>query len=226
MQTKRSLAARLGRLAPPLAVALYRDLRRRAKPARVDAADMPAEATEAIRQRIVGGVYLEFGAGHSTVVLAPSAALTVSVDNDRRYLRAVAAALGGRAAFRPVLCSFGLTAAWGRPAMRRPTARRRARWARYWTAPLEALDGRRPDAVLVDGRFRVACVLEALLRTDTSTTFFLDDFGARQKDYAAIMPFIAEPVLIADRMLRFRKADPFDAAAARAALALAATDWR
>ena len=43
------------------------------------------------------------------------------------------------------------------------------------------------DAVLVDGRFRVACALKALQYTDSGSVVFIHDYFQREAMYGAVM---------------------------------------
>ena len=115
----------------------------------------------------VAGSYLEFGSGGSTVLAAKVGVPFVSVESDRYFLRAVRRKLTDTGRLDPdsqtlLHVDIGLTEAWGAPLMHTPTPERVARWRRYPRAPwiaLARLPG--PHLVLIDGRFRVACALEA-----------------------------------------------------------------
>jgi hypothetical protein len=76
-----------------------------------------------------------------------------------------------------------LTGHWGRPiGLRSPSASRLEKFRRYSDPPPECLEGgRTPDFVLVDGRFRVACVLKAIrmLQHERGWTIAMDDYGDR-----------------------------------------------
>ena len=66
---------------------------------------------------------------------------------------------------------------------------------RYVMAPFEHLQSRFPDLVLVDGRYRVACVLQTAReahRAKVSATLLLDDYEGRP--YAdALEPLLGAP---------------------------------
>lgn len=183
------------------------------------------------RQALAGAsVYLEYGSGGSTVEAARAGVRIVSVDNDRAFMAAVAKKVaevpGADARFQPIHIDIGWTEKWGRPLDELRTRRNLERWRRYTQAPWECLEaqGLTPDFVVVDGRFRVACVLETLLRLPdgSNCAVMLDDFAGRQKAYAAVLQFAdAEPV---GRALVLRRKAGFDRAACAQALRAAQAD--
>ncbi|MEQ1868516.1 MAG: hypothetical protein ABL961_00640 [Vicinamibacterales bacterium] len=160
--------------------------------------------------------YLEYGSGGSTIRAWQSARTVVSVDNDRGYVRAVSRALT-RSARRPQLSQLihvhtGITWQYGIPVFKAPTPRRLQRWQRYATAPWEFLRAHAivPDTILVDGRFRVACILESLLNLDdgSACVILVDDYLDRP-EYSVVEAF-ADRVATAGRMVTLRKKPDFD----------------
>ena len=162
-------------------------------------------------------VYLEYGSGGSTVEAVRSAAHVVTVESDRHYLsaveRRVASFGGGSASFHPIHGDIGLTTAWGYPLFNRKSPARLERWRRYTSAPWDLLDnlGLVPDFILVDGRFRPACVLQSFLRLppDSDCLFMVDDFKRRSSRYGAFLKYATE-VEYADEALFFRRSPKFD----------------
>jgi len=176
--------------------------------------------------------YLEYGSGVSTLVAWQVAQSVVTVDNDRRYLRAVAKALASASAsperFNLIHVDTGITKQWGFPLFRAPTPRRLQRWRRYAAAPWAFLDAHaiQPDTILVDGRFRVACVLESLLhlRDGSPCTILVDDYADRP-EYAVVEAF-ATRVSIHGLMATLRMRPDFDRAACLRVLPQYHRDWR
>jgi len=133
--------------------------------------------------------YVEFGSGGSTVYVDRAGIPAISVENDPYYARAVAARLnGGRVTQRVV--RMGITQAWGVPLFPK------AKWARaYVSAPWDLVPF--PDLVLVDGRYRVACALEAARRArdaGVAATLMFDDYAARPH-YHAVERHLGQPEL-------------------------------
>lgn len=131
--------------------------------------------------------YLEFGSGGSTLLADRLGVRTVTIESDRFYGRTVASVLtGNTVSIVPV--DIGITAEWGWPLFKRPTAARLARWRRY---VMSAFDLISPDLVLVDGRFRTACALEAARRTD-GAVLIVDDYAERPS-YCRIEQYLGAP---------------------------------
>jgi hypothetical protein len=117
---------------------------------------------------------------------------------------------------------IGLTRDWGFPVFDRPTAHRIERWKRLPLAPWPHL-AELPDVILIDGRMRVACCPESLLRVGRETTILVDDYAGRS--YSAIERF-AELINLHGRMAEFRKRSDFDELSCRVELQKAYSDLR
>jgi hypothetical protein len=176
--------------------------------------------------------YLEYGAGGSTIIATRRAKCVVTVETDQRFLEAVSkrvASVGGQAEYYPVPVDIGLTGKWGRPVIPFKSPGRLASWRQYSAAPWKLLAdlGRVPDMVFIDGRFRVASVLQSFisLPDQTNCRFLLDDFLGRGETYGAVLEF-AEDVVLYDRTLAFRRSSQFDRERCRSVLARYQTDPR
>src|SRR5260370_33201626 len=130
--------------------------------------------------------YLEYGSGASTILANRLVNTLVSVDTDAKLLADVRRKLAQEARHamtRLIHVNIGLTLDGGMPAFTRPTRRRVRRWEGYPIAPWRYYRSiaQQPDLVLVDGRFRVACVLESLLSLSplSNTRILLDDYADR-----------------------------------------------
>ena len=130
--------------------------------------------------------YLEYGSGGSTVLANQVVTNLVSVDSDANFLGEVRRKLeryDRRAMAKLIHVNIGFTEHWGMPVFTKPTRRRLRRWEEYARAPWRYFRtiGQQPDLVLVDGRFRVACVLESLLSLSplSETQILLDDYVGR-----------------------------------------------
>ena len=123
--------------------------------------------------------YVEFGAGGSTCLAAQTVAESVvSVDSSRDWLEKVAAvAIAGSYKIQPALlhADIGALTDWGYPR----DLTQRARWPQYheivWTSALAA----NADTYLVDGRFRVACFMQVMLRCQADAIVIVHDFSDR-----------------------------------------------
>ena len=129
---------------------------------------------------------LEFGCGGSTALAAASGvARIVSVDSDRAWLDKVAQApeLEG-VDFVPVHVDVGRTGYWGVP----ENDRRASGWPEYYKSPWSHVP-RAPDSVFIDGRFRVACTLFAILECDSRSQYIIHDFWDRPH-YHCVLDFL------------------------------------
>jgi hypothetical protein len=165
---------------------------------------MPPAGAAALAEALGGArCYLEYGSGGSTMLaVASGVADIVSVESDRLWLEAVRAQLAGR--LRPGhhhLCyaDIGPTAQFGAPASER-------HWRRF---PAYALDawalcrarGLAPDLVLIDGRFRAACLLATLIHAQPGCRVLFDDYAERP-GYHRVARFL-EPRRLIDRVAEF-----------------------
>jgi hypothetical protein len=133
--------------------------------------------------------YLEFGAGTSTVMAAntPSLESIDSVESSKPFIedmlgrpeigKAVAA---GRLHIHAI--DIGPTGEWGTPVDRAS----RHLWPDYSSRIFE-IDSDW-DLILIDGRFRVACCLNALLHTGPACRILIHDFRWR-KEYFVVLEF-------------------------------------
>lgn len=160
---------------------------------RVRTFEVPAEphfddkSTRYFREQVARARnYLEYGSGGSTVLANKLVTNLVSVDSDASFLADVRRKLSEsdhRAMSKLIHVNIGFTVDWGMPVFTKPTPRRMRRWEEYAKAPWRYFRtiGQQPDLILVDGRFRVACVLESLLGLSPSSEakILLDDYADR-----------------------------------------------
>lgn len=146
-------------------------------------------------------VILEFGSGGSTVMGAAMPGKTIwSVENDGDWAAMMMRWFAANPGVSPVHIhhvDLGPTKKWGMP----ETFQFWRRFARY---PLEIWDRpgfTQPDVVLVDGRFRVGCLLAAMIRTTKPVPVYFDDYAGRER-YHEVEAFL-RPTEIRGRMARF-----------------------
>ncbi|MDX5401331.1 MAG: hypothetical protein LPK02_02975 [Rhodobacterales bacterium] len=146
-------------------------------------------------------VILEYGSGGSTVMAAEMPGKTIfSVESDAAWvamMQAWFAANPPTSAVHMHHADIGPTVSWGRPASE-STFRK---WPGYALSVWD-LDGfAQPDVVLIDGRFRPACLMTVALRSTRPVTVLFDDYIGR-KPYHSVESLI-RPAEIVGRMARF-----------------------
>lgn len=147
---------------------------------------MPEAEAEALRTAYAAaGVILEYGSGGSTVLAAGMAGKTVfSVENDPDWLARMEAWFRDNppvSDLRLHRADTGPVGKWGMP---KGTKAFRS-WHGYPLSVWDRADFLHPDVVLVDGRFRVACLLVTAFRISRPVTVLFDDYGPRP-DYHGV----------------------------------------
>ena len=148
-------------------------------------------------------IYLEYGAGGSTMLAAESGVREIhTVESDSGFLAAVKDRvdhLGLPVHLQLHHVDIGPTGDWGVPTDRA----RASKWPNYCSLPWRRLGHRNKeiDLILIDGRFRVACFLLSLLNARAGTTILFDDYADRQH-YHVVEKHL-RPVLFAGRMAKF-----------------------
>lgn len=144
---------------------------------------------------------LEYGSGGSTVFAArETSARVFSVESDRKWAEDLSAHLRSEGIDRPDVvvswCDIGRTRGWGQPA-------EPGRWGQFYQYPLHpwTIPGFAPELVLIDGRFRMACLAAVMLHCSRPTTVLIDDY-ARRKVYHAVEE-VVQPSGMIGRMARF-----------------------
>jgi hypothetical protein len=134
---------------------------------------------------------VEFGCGASTLLLLGNGVGALdSVDSQPAWVRRVSDQPDAAAALRTgrlrMHCvDIGPTRKWGHPL----GDEAKARWPQYAQAVWQAALPSPVDFVLIDGRFRVACALMALLKARPDALVALHDFWTRLQIYGEALPF-------------------------------------
>ncbi len=124
-----------------------------------------------------GGTILEYGSGGSTVLAAKLGVRVISVESDPAWADRLRAHLAGFSTTAVVHhVDIGPTKEWGRPSNRHGSAR----FHRYPLSVWDRPDLGTPDLVLIDGRFRAACLAAVMLRATRPTTVLFDDYTPRR----------------------------------------------
>ncbi|GAB5536881.1 MAG: hypothetical protein Rubg2KO_31300 [Rubricoccaceae bacterium] len=121
-------------------------------------------------------VYGEYGCGKSTVWVSRHADCDmVSVDTSREWIGRVQSMLGSSSRQRRLVhVDLGEIGRWGTPV----SYAQRHRIIEYVSAPWSD-ESRKPDVVLIDGRFRIACFLYSLLHSSPGCVIIIDDYSDR-----------------------------------------------
>ncbi len=163
---------------------------------------LPQAEANALRSALAqASVVLEYGAGGSTVLAAEMADKTVfSVESDAAFL----AQMQGYFAKNPPLANLhlhhgdiGPTRDWGHPV----DDSQFRKWPDYPNSVWARPDFMHPDLVLIDGRFRVACMLTVMFKITRPVTVLFDDYLDRNA-YHSIEDLI-RPTAMIGRMARF-----------------------
>jgi hypothetical protein len=125
--------------------------------------------------------YLEFGSGGSTCLAAGLVRTSVvSVDSSGSWLERVAKYCSDKKLpIAPALnyVDIGPTGDWGYPT----DASTRDNWPKYhthiWTNPIAV----KTDLYFIDGRFRVACFMQAVLHAEPDAVIIFHDFQSREQ---------------------------------------------
>jgi hypothetical protein len=154
---------------------------------------------------------LEFGCGGSTHYASTRVKRRiVTLDSSVEWLNKVAEACKAAGGIEPktVYVDIGPTGAWGKPT----DPATRDRWPAYHAQIWETEDAKGFDTILVDGRFRVACFLQTLLRCRPEASILFHDFGIRP-GYQVVREF-ADEVEVVNTLSVFRAKPGFDVAKA------------
>lgn len=135
--------------------------------------------------------YLEFGSGNSTIMAAslPHLRKITVVESDDTFFQAnVGADENVRRAIESERLDYhyinvGETGAWGYPI----TTERMDLWPSYSSSVFHRKSDY--DLILVDGRFRVACILQACLKCGNRSYILVHDFFNRPT-YFVVLPFL------------------------------------
>jgi hypothetical protein len=157
----------------------------------------PQEAAMLRRNYTRASVILEYGSGGSTVLAAQLGKRVVSVESDKAWADRLAAHLQPYPNARVLHVNIGPTEKWGMPSV----PRFHGLFHHYPLAVWDLPDLGEPDVVLIDGRFRLACMAAVLLRARRPTTVLFHDY-ARRPEYHRVEAFAQRQVSVGS-MVRF-----------------------
>lgn len=146
-------------------------------------------------------IILEYGSGNSTKLASQlSGKFVMSVESDRSWARDLRREIDEARPKSPTIVhhvDIGPTGAWGRPVDE-------SGWKRYHLYPNAIWDQpffRHPDVVLVDGRFRPACLVTTILHATRPVTVLFDDYADRPR--YRLIERILPPARLIGRMAEF-----------------------
>ena len=146
-------------------------------------------------------VILEYGSGGSTVLAGEKLGCRVfSVESDKNWCENLERWFEENPPLADVRlhhADIGKTKAWGNPVNEK-------HWRKFANYPISVWDRddfAQPDVVLIDGRFRAACFLTVMLRTNSPATVLFDDYKNRP-NYHVVEDYV-KPAEMRGRMARF-----------------------
>ena len=146
--------------------------------------------------------YLEYGCGLSSEFVASNYDCQIrSIETSGEWAEKIQASLGQRADIFHV--DLGPVGAWGRP----ESYVLRRQFTEYCEAGFK--DDYDPNVVLIDGRFRVAVFLTALLRVSPGAQIIFDDYPGRP--YYHVVEEIIRPVELSEHQAKFVSPAELDA---------------
>ncbi|NHC48150.1 hypothetical protein G9H65_02280 [Cytophagaceae bacterium 50A-KIRBA] len=126
--------------------------------------------------------YLEYGSGSSTLYFSTYNNLNiVSIESDSFYAKAVRESVSSNSKAKVIDSETGITGYWGYPIL---FANNGNKGWKYVNTPWRILgEEYQPDVVLIDGRYRVACAMNILLRAANKfkVTVMIDDYLGREE---------------------------------------------
>lgn len=158
----------------------------------------PEESEFLCRYYEAADTILEYGSGGSTVLAAELGRTVVSVESDRDWAERMTGHLAEISTRAKVhWADIGPTGLWGVPMKPREHRKFHGYALSVWDRP----DFVEPDLVLIDGRFRAACLVAVMLRAKGPVTVLFDDYKTRR--YYHGVERLARKEEMVGRMARF-----------------------
>lgn len=140
------------------------------------------------------GVILEYGTGGSTVLAAGLARVVFSVDSSAVLIGRMAEWFVQNPTKADVHLhhgDIGKTRQLGFPADNKQVAK----WSNYPVSVWDRADFQHPDMVLIDGRFRAACLYTTVLRITRPVRVLWDDYADRPS-YHGVERMVGAPQMV------------------------------
>tara|TARA_R110000824_G_scaffold282940_4_gene471214 strand:- start:8299 stop:8856 length:558 start_codon:yes stop_codon:yes gene_type:complete len=132
--------------------------------------------------------YLEYGIGASTVIAHESTQIPIySIESSREWINKINKSINDKNRYKCKFIDVGPVGKFGTPS----TLKKKGSWCNYPNAIFDIDFSIDPDLVLVDGRFRVACVLSVVkyaTQNNLKINIMLHD--CQRKHYSPINKYI------------------------------------
>lgn len=145
-------------------------------------------------------VVLEYGSGGSTVMAAEMGKTVLSVESDAEWLAGMRDWFDRHPPKAKLLLHYadiGPTGKWGMPTGQKSFRKFPGYALDIWDNP----EFEHPDMVLIDGRFRPACLMATAFRITRPVTVLFDDYVGREPYHAIEAMF--RPTAFHGRMAQF-----------------------
>lgn len=148
--------------------------------------ELPQSVIDFLKQNLAPDkVFLEFGSGGSTSITSSLGTKVLSVESDPKYVAAIRNLPNTIA----IQADFGIVGPYGTPIFY-PFRKMRRKWGEsYSNLVWNLFPDLNVDFVLIDGRYRVACALSAILRNHSSDYYILVDDYVSREEYHIINEF-------------------------------------
>ena len=160
--------------------------------------------------------YVEFGCGGSTVLATKLVKeKVITIDSDQTWLSKVEAACQTQnTKLRPQICfvDIGPTRELGYPA----DESRRDAWPHYHEQVWSMSEANTADLYMIDGRFRLACLLQVLLHAPADAIILIHDYVTRP--HYQLAQHLTRELCRADDLAAFQRHPGFTREAAEALL--------
>ncbi len=148
---------------------------------------MPTEVINYFKEKLMtSNVYLEFGSGGSTVLASKYVRnKIISIESDKEWYEKVKTHLEYDNKVELHLVDLHCKPnTWGHPTADCPIENKR-----LYSNIVKSLNISDVDLILIDGRFRVACVLKIHPLITKNTVVLFDDFNDRTEHYEVVLNY-------------------------------------
>lgn len=179
-------------ITPPYAARAARTLLRSICPRKTESTDLLFDGDDEKFKQFAtqAKIYFEYGCGKSTIWCSHNIKGKIfSVDTSKEWVQNVTRKSCSRNMPQISWVDCGAIGDWGRPS----GYSLRNNFKEYILGPFK-LTSDSPNLILIDGRFRVACFLNSLLRSNPGTRIIFDDYTERPQ-YHIVEEFCEKPSL-------------------------------